>query len=152
MSKASSRTGARHVAVIGAGIVGMCTARALQRDGADVTVIDPLPPGRGTSFGNAGGLAVTEVVPLALPGTIRRVPAWLMDPLGPLTIRWSYLPHLVPWLWRFWRASTLARAEAAAQALASLHAGAYDDYAPVLAEAGIRDLLRRQGCISLYQS
>jgi len=138
--------------VVGAGIVGICCARALQRDGAAVTVIDPLPPGRGASFGNAGGMAVTEVAPLALPGTIRRVPRWLMDPLGPLTIRWPYLPRLAPWLWRFWRASTRARAEAAAQALADLHKSAYDDYAPLLAEAGISDILKRQGCISLYRS
>ena len=152
MNGSSSHGPRRHAVVIGAGIVGICTARALQRDGAAVTVIDPLPPGRSTSFGNAGGMAVTEVAPLALPGTISRVPGWLLDPLGPLTIRWSYLPQLAPWLWRFWRASTRARAEAAARALAALNASAYDDYAPLLAEAGIADILYRQGCISLCES
>lgn len=148
----STKTRIRQVAVIGAGVVGMSTARYLQRDGANVTVIDPLPPGRGTSFGNAGGIAATEVVPLSLPGTVRRVPKWLLDPLGPLTIRWSYLPRLAPWLWRFWRAGSLEKVEAASRALASLLAHVYDDYEPLLAEAGIRDILHRRGCISLYQS
>jgi D-amino-acid dehydrogenase len=142
----------RRVAVIGAGIVGMSAARYIQRDGAHVTVVDPLPPGKGTSFGNAGGIAVTEVVPLSVPGTLARVPRWLLDPLGPLTIRWSYLPRLTPWLWRFWRAGTRKRVEAASEALASLLASTYDDYEPLLLEAGIRDLLHRQGCISLYRS
>ena len=152
MNETPSRNPARTVVVVGAGIVGTSTARYLQRDGARVIVIDPLAPGRGTSFGNAGGMAVTEVAPLSLPGTLWRVPRWLMDPLGPLTIRWSYLPRLAPWLWRFWRASTSARVEATATALASLLARAYDDYEPLLVEAGIRDLLKRQGCISLYES
>ncbi len=138
--------------VVGAGIVGISCARSLQREGAAVTVIDPLAPGRGTSFGNAGGIAVTEVAPQALPGIMRRVPRWLMDPLGPLAIRWSYLPRLAPWLWRFWRASRRERVEAAAAALASLLSHAYDDYEPLLVEAGIRDILYRKGCISLYES
>jgi len=144
MNETSSRNPARTIVVVGAGIVGTSTARYLQRDGARVIVIDPLAPGRGTSFGNAGGMAVTEVAPLSLPGTLWRVPRWLMDPLGPLTIRWSYLPRLAPWLWRFWRASAPARVEATAKALASLLARAYDDYEPLLVEAGIRNLLKRQ--------
>jgi glycine/D-amino acid oxidase-like deaminating enzyme len=143
---------ARRVAVIGAGIVGMSTARYLQRDGCAVTVLDPLAPGRSTSFGNAGGIAVTEVVPVSTPGIARRVPGMLLDPLGPLTIRWSYLPQLAPWLWRFWRAGRRDRVEAISKALASLLATVYDDYEPLLAEAGIKDILHRRGCISLYQS
>jgi glycine/D-amino acid oxidase-like deaminating enzyme len=142
----------RCVAVIGAGIVGVCTARYLQRDGCRVTVIDPLPPGKGASFGNAGGIGVTEVVPLSIPGTIWRVPRWLLDPLGPLTIRWTYLPQLAPWLWRFWRAGTRRQVEAASRALASLLATAYNDYDILLGEAGVRDIVRRNGCISLYES
>lgn len=142
----------RSVAVIGAGIVGMSIARYLQRDGCRVAVIDPLPPGKGASFGNAGGIGVTEVVPLSLPGLIWRVPRWLLDPLGPLNIRWSYLPRLAPWLWRFWRAGRRLKAEAASRALASLLAPVYEDYDILLAEAGIRDILHRNGCISLYES
>jgi glycine/D-amino acid oxidase-like deaminating enzyme len=92
------------------------------------------------------------VVPVSVPGTLARVPKWLMDPLGPLTIRWSYLPRLSPWLWRFWRAGTRERVEAASKALASLLAHVYEDYEPLLLEAGIRGLLHRRGCISLYRS
>ena len=102
----------KNVAVIGAGVIGTCIAAKLVEDGHGVTLIDPLEPGRATSYGNAGGMAATGVVPLSMPGTIRKVPGWLADPLGPLTIRWSYLPQLAPWLWRFWRAGTPAKVEA----------------------------------------
>jgi len=142
----------RSVAVIGAGIVGISVARHLQRDGCRVTVVDPLPPGQGASFGNAGGIAVTEVVPLSVPGLVWRVPRWVLDPLGPLHLSWPHLPRLVPWLWRFWRAGSRRQVEATSRALASLHATVYDDYDTLLAEASIRDILHRNGCISLYES
>ncbi|MBV8916231.1 MAG: FAD-binding oxidoreductase, partial [Acetobacteraceae bacterium] len=54
--------------MIGAGIVGLCCARALHCDGRQVTVIDREPAGDKASFGNAGGLGVTEIVPASGPG------------------------------------------------------------------------------------
>ena len=61
------------VIVIGAGVVGMGCASYLQRAGHRVTVIDRLPPGRATSFGNGGGIASTFVLPLAMPVIIAGV-------------------------------------------------------------------------------
>ena len=61
--------------VIGAGIVGLCCARALLREGHAVTVIDRDPAGDKVSFGNAGGLGVTEILPAATPGVIWQVAA-----------------------------------------------------------------------------
>ena len=85
------------VAVIGAGVVGLSCASYLQLRGHAVTVIDPRPPGEYCSFGNAGCFSRASCVPLGLPGIWKKVPGWLMDPLGPLTIRWSYLPKALPW-------------------------------------------------------
>jgi D-amino-acid dehydrogenase len=90
--------------IIGAGIIGVSAAAFLQRQGYKVTVIDRVPPGEGCSFGNAGGLAFSEVVPTVHSRMLLKVPGWLMDPLGPLTIRWSYLPRVAPWLVKYLRA------------------------------------------------
>ena len=89
------------IGVIGAGMVGVAAASFLQREGHDVFLVEPGNPGEGTSFGNAGCLNGSSVVPMSMPGTIRNVPRWLTDPMGPLVIRWSYLPTLAPWLIRF---------------------------------------------------
>lgn len=140
------------IVVIGAGIVGLCCACALIRRGYAVTVIDRAGPGEGASRGNAGGIAVSEVVPLSTPGTLWRVPGWLFDPLGPLSIRWSYLPRLTPWLWRFWRAGTAGKVAAQAAALAELLAPTYTDYDPLLKDAGIGDILYRRGSMTVYES
>ena len=91
---------ARRVGVIGAGIVMVCAASWLQRDGHSVFLVEPGSPGEGASFGNAGCFNGSSVTPAAMPGVIRNVPRWLMDPLGPLVLRWSYLPAILPYLIR----------------------------------------------------
>jgi D-amino-acid dehydrogenase len=93
-----TEVGGRRVVVVGAGIVGIACALHLQRRDCRVTVVDRLPPGEGASFGNAGVLAASSVVPVPTPGLVGKVPSMLMDPLGPLYLRWSYLPRLLPWL------------------------------------------------------
>ena len=108
------------VTVIGAGIVGIATALYLQRDGHSVTVVDRDEPGQATSFGNAGAFAIAEVMPLSAPGVLWRVPGWLFDPLGPLAIRWRYLPQLFPWLVRFIAAGRSVHVQAQIRALAAL--------------------------------
>ncbi|MEO1613704.1 MAG: FAD-dependent oxidoreductase, partial [Pseudomonadota bacterium] len=87
-----------HVAVIGAGIVGVSTAIHLRREGVDVTLIDREGPAAGTSYGNAGVLASCSMVPVTGPGLIAKAPKMLMDPMQPLFLRWGYLPRLLPWL------------------------------------------------------
>jgi D-amino-acid dehydrogenase len=91
----------RHVAVIGAGIVGVSTAIWLRRAGAEVTLIDRNAPGTGTSHGNAGILAACSMVPVTSPGLIRKAPGMLMNRDFPLFMRWSYLPRLLPWLRKY---------------------------------------------------
>src|SRR3954447_14067091 len=115
--------------IIGAGIVGVASALELLRDGHQVTLLEPGQPGgeQAASYGNAGGLNPSSVVPVSLPGTWRKVPGWLRDPLGALTVRSAYLPKLMPWLARFLRAgSTVARVEATARALRPLIADAVE--------------------------
>lgn len=142
----------RRIAVIGAGIVGVCVASFLQRDGHDVILIDSDEPGRGASFGNAGCFNTSSIVPVAMPGVARRVPTWLSDPLGPLSIDWCYLPRLTPWLIRFLRAGTPQRAEATAHALRSLLEPCLDTLEPLVRDANAQDLIHRQGGMCVYRS
>ena len=140
------------VAVIGAGIVGVTTASFLLRKGHDVTILDPGDPGEGTSFGNAGCFNGSSVVPISMPGTMRNLPTWLTDPMGPLVIRWGYLPTLAPWLVRFIRTGTLDNVQRQAQALRSLLAEGIETLAPLVRDAGAQDLVQRQGHLFVYRS
>ena len=102
----------RRAVVVGAGIVGICSALELQRRGWKVTLVDRLEPATGCSFGNAGILASMAVVPVGLPGFARQLPRMLLDPDSPLVLRWRALPQTLPWLLHFRRA---------AQALSLIH-------------------------------
>jgi D-amino-acid dehydrogenase len=141
-----------HVAVIGNGIVGACIGAWLQRDGHRVTFIDPLPPGEATSFGNAGSLSPSACLPVGMPGMWKKVPRWLLDPLGPLTIRWRYAPLVAPWLAQFLRHTTPAEVTRIATATRGLLAPIFDCYEPILQRANATGLMRRSGCLYVYSS
>jgi D-amino-acid dehydrogenase len=140
------------IIVIGAGIVGICCASYLQRDGHDITVLDPVPPGGSCSFGNSGSIAPGSCIPLAMPGVIRNVPSWLLDPEGPLRVDWRYLPTALPWLMQFIRSSKPTQAMASAAALRALHKGTFDNYMPLLQAAGGESLIRRPGQLYVYET
>ncbi|MEM8786665.1 MAG: FAD-dependent oxidoreductase [Pseudomonadota bacterium] len=106
-----------HVAVIGAGIVGLSTAIWLQQFGCRVTLVDRKGPGAGASFGNGGVLADLAVVPVATPGIWKTAPRMLADPDGPLFLRWRYAPRLLPFLRPYLAAARADRVEKTADAL-----------------------------------
>ena len=142
--------GARHVAVIGAGIVGAACALELLRDGHRVTIIELGEPGgeQAASHGNGTLLNPSSVIPMSAPGIWKKVPGYLRDPLGPLAIRWRYLPSLLPWLRRFIAAgSTVEKIAATARALRPLLADAPARHRALAEEAGVGDLIARQGVL-----
>ena len=122
MVQKTSTKESRSAVVIGGGIVGISCALFLQRDGWMVTVVDPSDPGSPdqTSYGNAGSISSSSVMPTALPGVIKQVPKMLADPTGPLAIQWRYLPRLLPFLASFLRYSSRANVEASGRAIAGL--------------------------------
>ena len=142
----------RDVIVIGAGIVGVCCAGWLQRKGLSVTLVERDAPGEATSFGNAGSLSPTAVLPVAMPGMLPQIPGWLLDPLGPLVVRWSYLPRALPWLWRFLRCANVEQMWRTANALRPLLGPIFECYEPLVRNADAADLIRREGCLYVYDS
>ena len=142
----------RKVAVIGAGITGISAALFLQRDGHEVTVFEQSDPATGTSSGNAGVISLGGCVPLSVPGILGRVPKMLLDPYGPLSIRWGYLPKLTPWLIGFVRNSRIERVRANASAKAALLDHAQSAYDILLSATGTEDLVRRSGLLKIYES
>lgn len=141
-----------HATVIGAGIVGVSTAAFLQRAGLRVTLIDRLPPGQGCSFGNAGGVAFAEIVPTLRSDVIKKIPGWLMDPLGPLAIRWRHLPKALPWFLKAGRNALPDRVRAITEARASLALRVVSDFEALLNDAGALDLLKYEDALRLYDT
>lgn len=146
---------ALHVVVIGAGIVGAATAVEALRRGLRVTLLEPGDPGgeQAASYGNGCWLSPMSVITPAVPGLWRKVPSFLADPLGPLAVRWSYLPRAAPWLLRYLLSGwTETRVEAAARALRPLLLDAPALHKALAAEAGVPQLIERRGLLYTYRS
>ena len=135
----------REVTVIGAGIVGVCCALYLQREGFAVTVVDREAPGEGCSKGNAGIFGAASCVPLAMPGAARRMPRTLLSSCSSPSVRLHHLPKAAPWLLRFLLGSRRRRMGAIARALRSLQRSLFDAYAPLLEDAGAEAMVQRSG-------
>ena len=138
--------------VLGAGIVGLSCALALQRRGVQVTLVDAAQPGAGCSAGNAGMIQVGSSLPLAAPGLLAKVPGMLMDPEGPLSIRWRHLPGLMPWGRKFLQNSSAEAVERNEAVMAGLLSGARSAFDTLLAGTEAHDLIRDRGELYVVRS
>jgi D-amino-acid dehydrogenase len=135
---------------VGAGIIGTAIAYQLQRRGASVVLVDRNGPGEGASFGNMASIAVTEFMPASRPGIWSQMPGWMLDPEGPVRVRPSYLPKLIPWFLRFIAASRPSKLRELEAAGAVLCRRVYEDLDALLAETGLQSMLSAEGCLSVY--
>jgi len=143
-----------HVVVSGAGIVGASCALELVRDGHRVTILEPETPGgrQSASYGHGCWISPASVVPMSMPGLWRQVPGYLLDPQGPLVIRWRHLVRLAPWLLRFVMAgATIGRVERTAAALATILADSPDRHVALAGEVGCGELILRDGLLYAYR-
>ena len=140
------------VIVVGSGIIGISVGLALQKAGFFVRILDKSIPSEKASEGNAGAFAFSDIVPLATPGIMRAAPRWLLDPLGPLSIRPSYIFFIAPWLMKFWRASWSDKYPALMEAQAELMALSRSALDRQAESYSGEPLLRREGQLRLYDS
>ncbi|AZO76705.1 MULTISPECIES: NAD(P)/FAD-dependent oxidoreductase [unclassified Bosea (in: a-proteobacteria)] len=139
------------IAIIGAGIVGTATAHALLDEDHEVLIVDKEGPAFGPSRGNAGIIAHTDVLPIASPNMLRKVPGFLLDPLGPLAIRLGYLPQLLPWLARFLLAARPAAYERSIAGIIAIQQLALPAWLARAEKAGISNHIHRRGALYTYR-
>ena len=136
--------------MVGAGVIGLACAAYLQEAGRQVLVIESKGVAEGASKANAGGLALSDILPLASPRTLRQVPQWFFDPLGPLSLPISYLPRMLPWLLRFVYACRPAQVARSVATLSDLMTLSRSETPTLWALAGAEDKLRPTGSLQLY--
>ncbi|MEH6814702.1 MAG: FAD-dependent oxidoreductase [Motiliproteus sp.] len=139
------------IAIIGAGVVGVCCAITLQQAGLRVALIDRDGISEGCSKGNAGHFATEQVLPLATPGLLWKIPGMLLDPLGPVAIRWPYLPRIAPWLMQFMLNTRKAPFEQGADALTSLNEASLPAWLRLLQQTGAEDQLKIDGSVLVFE-
>lgn len=138
--------------VVGAGIVGLSCAWAAQRRGWQVTLIDREFEGDRASHGNAGGIAVGECIPLCLAGLGLKPLKWLLDPLGPLAVRASHAPRLLPWFLALRKVAEPDNYLRIARALAAINDRSLQDFEVLLSDIGLAADLHRLGALTVYET
>ncbi|NQW06875.1 MAG: FAD-binding oxidoreductase [Candidatus Pelagibacter sp.] len=91
----------KKVAIIGGGIVGISTAIFLLRRGCEVTIFDKKILDKPASFGNAGWLSSTSIVPVLTPGILSKLPKMIFSKYGPLFLRFPGWISMIPWLLKY---------------------------------------------------
>ena len=138
--------------VIGAGLVGVCCALHLQREGFTVRLVDKGAPGMKASFGNSGSFGTASCVPFALPGVLKKVPKMLFDSTSPLKLRWGHVPKALPFFLRLVAASRPSRVEEIARARNSLLVHTHAGYAPLIEGADAGQWVSDDGLLMTFES
>lgn len=129
------------VTILGAGIVGICTALSLRERGVPVQVIDRGDPGQATSYGNAGVVSPWSFIPQAVPGIWKKIPQLMFGYGRPLSIHPKYALRMLPWGARFLQHANAAQVRASADAMATLCGPSIDLFEKHLKGTGHEGLL-----------
>ncbi len=139
--------------IAGAGIVGVSTGIWLRRfSDAEVTIIDRLDPGEGTSHGNAGVIAACSVAPVTAPGLVGKAPRMLLDPNFPLFMRWGYLPKLLPWLMKYLSNANDSDTRRIAQGLTTIVGDSVEQHTALVAGTAAADWVTKSDYSFAYAS
>lgn len=142
----------KQVAIIGAGIIGINCAIALQKRGYQVTVFDHRPVGEGCSKANAGHFATEQIFPLAEFSLLRQLPYMLLNPLGPVAISMRYFPKAIPWFCKFIGQMRTSKRQKSTEALRSLNEKAIISYQQLLQEADANHLMIKKGSLLVFEN
>jgi D-amino-acid dehydrogenase len=142
----------RSILVLGAGIVGVSCALALQQRGFAVTLLDRKEPGRETSYGNAGVIGRSSLVPLNNPGLYAKLPGYLGNRHPALHLDWRRALTSPSWMLRFLWEARPSQAAARIAAMDGLTSTSVTRHRALMQQAGISHRLRETGTLKLWRS
>lgn len=139
----------KRVVIVGGGVIGLCAAHSCIERGHEVTVIDCGSCEDGCSYGNAGMIVPSHVVPLAAPGVVRLGLQWMWNPESPFWVKPRLSWELLDWGLKFWRSATADHVRRSAVLLRDLHLASRSCFEELAAECGNEFGLERKGLLML---
>lgn len=140
------------VHIIGGGVVGLCSAWYLRKTGFEVAVVDQADWSDGCSYGNAGMVVPSHIVPLAAPGVIAKGLRWMFDAGSPFYIRPRLDWALARWLWQFYRSCSEEKVRQAMPLLRDFNQWSKDLYREFAEEEGFAFSYEEKGILMLYKT
>jgi len=142
----------KNIAVVGAGIVGICCAYFLKKSGLSVTLIDREDPGTMTSFGHACSFADYANVPVNYPGLIWDIPKMLLKKDGPLAVDFFYIVKHLPWALSFLKNCKKEKVDEIASSLTNLLKHSQISYDEIFKEVNVQEYISHEENLYLFDS
>ena len=139
------------VGIVGAGIQGICIALFLIKKGFKVTLIDRDDPGKhSASYGNAGHFSPYASVPINRPDILVDIPSMLLSSTGPLSLKWNYVPKMIPWFLKFIKKCSKKNMMHTAKYMHQILNLAISSYDELFQEIDISGLVESKGIIYFW--
>ena len=142
----------KDIAVIGAGIVGICSAYFLKKSGFNVTLIDREDPGTMTSFGHACSFADYANVPVNYPGLIWDIPKMLLRKDGPLAVDFFYILKNLPWALSFLKNCKKEKVDEIASSLTNLLKHSQLSYDEIFKDIDVQEYISNEENLYLFDT
>ncbi len=139
------------VAVIGAGIQGVCNALFLQKKGIDVTLFDKDEPGCAASYGNAGHFSPYASLQLNRSDVLSDVPAMLLSSRGPLALKWNYFVKMIPWFSKYIMSCSEKKMMHTAKYMHQILDISLDAYDELFADINLDGLVEKKGIMYVWE-
>lgn len=140
------------VTIVGAGLVGICTALSLAERNFKVRIIDKNAPAQGASYGNAGIISPWSILPQAVPGIWKNIPGLMLGRHQVLKTRMNQLPKLVPWGIEFLKNTSPAKVEKVSEAMSILCSPSIDLYRRHLSGTKHEDFLAEAWYVHAFRN
>ena len=142
----------KSIAVIGAGIIGICSAYFLQKSGFKVTLVDHNKPGSMTSYGHACTFADYACIPVNSPTIFKDLPSLLLKQNGPLAVDFKYILKNLPWALSFLKNCRKNKVEYIASSLANFLSHSRLSYDQLFEEVDVSQYINNNETLYLYKT
>lgn len=142
----------KQVIIIGGGIIGLCSAYYLQKEGHQVTIIDKSDISSGASFVNAGYITPSHFIPLASPGMITKGIKWMMNSSSPFYVKPRLNSDFLKWFWAFKKSATASKVEKAIPVLKDINLLGRDLFEALKTSDDFNFHYERKGLLMCYKT
>ena len=143
---------AKSVIIIGGGIIGLCSAYYLQKEGHKVTVIDKSDFTSGASYVNAGYITPSHIISLAAPGMINKGIKWMLNAESPFYVKPRFNADFLKWTWLFKKASTHKKVESSINVIKDINLLSRELYEDIKASKDFDFFYQHKGLLMCYQT
>jgi D-amino-acid dehydrogenase len=138
--------------IIGGGIIGLCTAYYLQKEGYRVTVIDQSNMDGGASYVNAGYISPSHFVPLSAPGVVKKGIQWMFDPSSPFYVKPRTDLDFLKWAWAFNKSCNPAHVKRSIPVIRDIAVMSHELYEDLEREEGFDFHFEKKGLLMMCQT